>query len=113
MRIIVGQAVYQLALLVVFMFMGPEIFKVPTSIGMDKFDPSKAEHFTIIFHSFVMLQVWNQITCRKLKKNEYNVFSGFFTNSMFLIIMILIIVIQVSIIQYGGAFFRVCPLTWE
>lgn len=47
----------------------------------------------MIFHTFVMMQVFNEINSRKLGANEYNVFKGFFNNLLFLVIMIITIVV--------------------
>jgi hypothetical protein len=49
---------------------------------------NKVFHYTLIFHSFVFLQVFNEINSRKLGAYEYNVFAGFFDNAMFLGIII-------------------------
>ena len=70
------------------------------------------EH-TLFFHTFVMMQVFNEINCRKLKSSELNVFKGFFNNSMFLMIMVLTIVVQVLIVQYGGLVFQTTALTLD
>jgi len=37
-----------------------------------------------------------------LGDQEYNVFKGFFNNTLFLIIFVFIVVVQVLLIQYGG-----------
>lgn len=67
------------------------------------------EH-TLFFHTFVMMQVFNEINCRKLKSSELNVFKGFFNNSMFLMIIIVTVVVQVLIVQYGGIIFQTTAL---
>ena len=72
--------------------------------------PGCNEH-TLFFHTFVMMQVFNEINCRKLKSSELNVFKGFFNNSMFLMIMVVTIVVQVLIVQFGGLIFQTTALT--
>ena len=66
-----------------------------------------------MFHTFVFMQVFNEINSRKLGVAEYNVFSGLFNNFMFVAIMVGTVVIQVVIVQYGGITLRVCPLSLE
>ena len=43
-------------------------------------DPS--EHFTIIFNTFVLMQLFNEINARKIH-GERNVFKGIFNNYVF------------------------------
>lgn len=59
-------------------------------------------HFTLFFQVFVMMQVFNQINCRKLKSSELNVFKGFFNNFLFLFIMVVTVVVQFILVQFGG-----------
>lgn len=73
----------------------------------------KTEHYTLIFHTFVFMQVFNEINARKLGIKEYNVFKGFFNNFMFLFIIIITIVVQIVLVQYGGQPTRTSPLSWE
>lgn len=41
----------------------------------------------MIFHTFVFMQVFNEINCRKLKSSELNVFAGFCNNLIFQVIV--------------------------
>ena len=67
--------------------------------------------YTLFFQVFVMMQVFNEINCRKLKSSELNVFSGFFNNWMFIFIVAITVVAQIAIVQYGGLIFQTTPLT--
>lgn len=60
-----------------------------------------------------MLQVFNEINCRKLKSNELNVFSNFFNNPLFLIILVSTVVVQYICVEFGGKSLRTVPLTTE
>jgi len=55
---------------------------------------NKFTHYTLIFHAFVFMQIFNEINARKLGEHEYNVFAGFFNNLLFLWIVIATCVIQ-------------------
>jgi Ca2+ transporting ATPase len=68
--------------------------------------------YTIVFQSFVFMQIFNQVNARKLGDLDYNVFAGFFNNFMFLFIMILTFGVQMLLVQYAGRFATVKPLTW-
>ena len=59
-------------------------------------------HFTLFFQVFVIMQVFNQINCRKLKSTELNVFKGFFNNPLFLGIMLATVIVQYLLVQFGG-----------
>ena len=48
------------------------------------------------------MQVFNLLNARKLGEREFNVFSHFFNNYRFLIIMVGIFGAQLAIIEYGG-----------
>ena len=65
----------------------------------------------MIFHTFVFMQVFNEINSRKLGAYEFNVFQGFFNNWLFISIIILTIVVQCCMVQYGGLPVRCAPLT--
>jgi hypothetical protein len=78
---------------------------------MDRPIINKITLYTIIFHSFVFMQVFNEINSRKLGDKEYNVFKGFFNNGLFIFIIISTIAIQTAMVQYGGAAVRTVPLT--
>lgn len=54
----------------------------------------KTKHFTLIFNTFVFMQVFNEINSRKLGAFEYNVFSGFFNNALFISVILITIVVQ-------------------
>jgi Ca2+ transporting ATPase len=59
------------------------------------------------------MQVFNEINCRKINENEFNVFKDFFNNWLFLFILILTVVVQIVLVQFGGEAVRCTPLTVE
>lgn len=73
----------------------------------------KLTHYTLIFHSFVFMQIFNEINARKLGDKEYNVFQGFFNNFLFLGIILATVGIQCAMVEYGGASVRTIHLTME
>ena len=59
------------------------------------------------------MQIFNEINARKLGVKEFNVFSGFFNNPLFLLILVGTMVVQYFLVQYGGPPVRTVPLSQE
>jgi Ca2+ transporting ATPase len=53
----------------------------------------KAEHYTLLFNMYVMMQIFNEINARKIQPDEMNVFKGFFNNALFLFVIIFSVVV--------------------
>ena len=88
---ILGQALYQLTIIFVLLFIGKTIIycitvlwsNVPWFIGEQLFDINSgryaklhdppSQHFTILFNTFVMMTLFNEINARKIH-GERNVF---------------------------------------
>jgi Ca2+ transporting ATPase len=110
-RNVIGQSVYQIGVLCALLFMGEQILGVtPRDMG-EKWTPENGIHYTMIFNTFVMMQVFNEINARKLGEYEYNVFEGFFNNKMFLFIEILTIAVQIGLVEVGGEAVKTSHLT--
>lgn len=76
-------------------------------------DPGPSRQFTIVFTAFVFMQIFNMINARKIN-DEFNIFSGIFGNTMFIIIWVTIVILQVLITQLTREVFEVNRegLTW-
>lgn len=111
-RNILGQSLYQIIVLTLILFLTPSLFKIPnTADHKGKFVAKHFVHFTIFFNTFVMIQIFNSINCRKLKRNEFNMFKDFFNNPLFFVINLATFIVQVLIVQFGGEFIKTAPLT--
>lgn len=55
---------------------------------------AKQQHYTIIFDTFVFLQLFNQINCRVVGPRDFNVFTSFFNNWIFIFVIGLIFAVQ-------------------
>jgi Ca2+-transporting ATPase len=64
---------------------------------------------SIVFSSFVLLQVANQAAARNLK-HEVDMFKGIFKNRFFLAIQVIIVTVQVLIVQFLSSAFELKPL---
>lgn len=60
-RNVIGQALYQICILCVLLFAGDMIFGVGTRQIGEKWTQENGVHFTMIFHTFVMMQVFNEV----------------------------------------------------
>ena len=65
-------------------------------------------HMTIIFNTFVIYALFNQINSRVLD-DSFNVFSRIYRNYLFVLILVLEIICQFVFVQYGGLVFK-CAL---
>ncbi|XP_071406615.1 plasma membrane calcium-transporting ATPase 2 isoform X19 [Pithys albifrons albifrons] len=108
MKNILGHAVYQLTLIFTLLFVGEKMFKIDSGRNAPLHSPP-SEHYTIIFNTFVMMQLFNEINARKIH-GERNVFDGIFRNPIFCAIVLGTFAIQIVIVQFGGKPFSCSPL---
>ncbi|KAK2091463.1 hypothetical protein P7K49_030747 [Saguinus oedipus] len=108
MKNILGHAVYQLALIFTLLFVGEKMFQIDSGRNAPLHSPP-SEHYTIIFNTFVMMQLFNEINARKIH-GERNVFDGIFRNPIFCTIVLGTFAIQIVIVQFGGKPFSCSPL---
>ncbi|KAF3823192.1 hypothetical protein GH733_010628 [Mirounga leonina] len=94
MKNILGHAVYQLT---VIFFLAP--LHSPPS-----------QHYTIIFNTFVLMQLFNEINSRKIH-GERNVFAGIFRNLIFCAVVLGTFISQILIVEFGGKPFSCTKLT--
>ncbi|XP_059572011.1 plasma membrane calcium-transporting ATPase 2 isoform X4 [Alligator mississippiensis] len=108
MKNILGHAVYQLTLIFTLLFVGEQMFQIDSGRNAPLHSPP-SEHYTIIFNTFVMMQLFNEINARKIH-GERNVFDGIFRNPIFCTIVLGTFAIQIVIVQFGGKPFSCSPL---
>ncbi|XP_077185781.1 plasma membrane calcium-transporting ATPase 3 isoform X2 [Paroedura picta] len=111
MKNILGHAVYQLTIIFTLLFVGEVFFDIDSGRNAPLHSPS-SEHYTIIFNTFVMMQLFNEINARKIH-GERNVFDGIFGNPIFCSIVLGTFGIQIVIVQFGGKPFSCSPLNAE
>ncbi|KAL3078827.1 hypothetical protein niasHS_014609 [Heterodera schachtii] len=107
-RNIFCHAVYQFTILMVLLFKGPELLNVASGIGASIYSPP-SEHFTIIFNSFVLMTLFNEINSRKVH-GERNVFKHLSSNHMFCIIWLSTFLAQFLIVHFGHKWFSTARL---
>ncbi|XP_065104484.1 plasma membrane calcium-transporting ATPase 3a isoform X2 [Paramisgurnus dabryanus] len=111
MKNILGHAVYQLIIIFTLLFVGEKIFDIDSGRNAPLHSPP-SEHYTIIFNTFVLMQLFNEINARKIH-GERNVFDGIFSNPIFCSIVLGTFAIQIVIVQFGGKPFSCSPLNME
>ncbi|XP_075434503.1 plasma membrane calcium-transporting ATPase 3 isoform X8 [Ascaphus truei] len=111
MKNILGHAVYQLIIIFTLLFAGEIIFDIDSGRNAP-LHSHPSEHYTIIFNTFVMMQLFNEINARKIH-GERNVFDGIFANPIFCSIVLGTFLVQIVIVQFGGKPFSCAPLNAE
>ncbi|XP_077469206.1 plasma membrane calcium-transporting ATPase 3b isoform X2 [Stigmatopora argus] len=111
MKNILGHGVYQLVIIFTLLFIGEHIFNIDSGRNAPLHSPP-SEHYTIIFNTFVLMQLFNEINARKIH-GERNVFDGIFSNPIFCSIVLGTFAVQIVIVQWGGKPFSCAPLNVE
>ncbi|KAM9264306.1 plasma membrane calcium-transporting ATPase 1 isoform 6-T6 [Cariama cristata] len=111
MKNILGHAFYQLVVVFTLLFAGERIFDIDSGRNAPLHAPP-SEHYTIVFNTFVMMQLFNEINARKIH-GERNVFEGIFNNAIFCSIVLGTFVVQIIIVQFGGKPFSCSELSIE
>lgn len=108
-----GQSLYQLVILMLLTFVGDSMMNIKSGRYEDLADDEKhkpTQHMTLVFNTFVWMQLFNEINCRKIH-DEFNVFEGVMQNRVYVYVTILQILMQIFIIEATGDFFNCKPLT--
>ncbi|XP_067614140.1 plasma membrane calcium-transporting ATPase 3-like isoform X5 [Eurosta solidaginis] len=111
MKNILGQGLYQLFIIFGLLFVGDWLLDIESGRGQD-LGAGPTQHFTIIFNTFVMMTLFNEINARKIH-GQRNVIEGLFTNPIFYTIWIFTMISQVLIIQYGKMAFSTKALSLD
>uniref|UniRef100_A0A8C4I8R3 Calcium-transporting ATPase n=1 Tax=Dicentrarchus labrax TaxID=13489 RepID=A0A8C4I8R3_DICLA len=111
MKNILGHAIYQLTIIFTLLFIGEKIFDIDSGRNAPLHAPP-SEHYTIVFNTFVLMQIFNELNARKIH-GERNVFEGIFKNPIFCSIVLGTLVTQIAIVQFGGKPFSCVRLTIE
>ncbi|KAF9953887.1 hypothetical protein BGZ70_000071 [Mortierella alpina] len=118
-KMILGQAILQLVITFTLEYAGMNILnyneipaslatKVPvvtTEIENAYTGFKRQELKTMVFNTFVFLQIFNEVNCRRLD-NRLNIFAGIQNNRYFMVIFVIMVVFQILIIEFGGAAFE-------
>ncbi|KAM3934387.1 plasma membrane calcium-transporting ATPase 4-like isoform 2-T2 [Leptodactylus fuscus] len=109
MKNILGHAVYQLTIIFTLLFAGEKFFDIDSGRNAPLHSPP-SEHYTIVFNTFVMMQLFNEINARKIH-GERNVFENIFRNPIFCAVVVGTFAAQIVIVEFGGKPFSCSGLT--
>ncbi|CAH2221288.1 plasma membrane calcium-transporting ATPase 4 isoform X1 [Pelobates cultripes] len=109
MKNILGHAVYQLTIIFTLLFAGEKFFDIDSGRNVPLHSPP-SEHYTIVFNTFVMMQLFNEINARKIH-GERNVFDSIFRNPIFCAVVLGTFGAQIIIVEFGGKPFSCSGLT--
>uniref|UniRef100_A0A8C4VFX3 Calcium-transporting ATPase n=1 Tax=Gopherus evgoodei TaxID=1825980 RepID=A0A8C4VFX3_9SAUR len=109
MKNILGHAVYQLTIIFTLLFAGERFFDIDSGRNAPLHSPP-SEHYTIVFNTFVMMQLFNEINARKIH-GERNVFDAIFRNPIFCTVVLGTFAAQILIVEFGGKPFSSSGLT--
>ncbi|XP_034054606.1 plasma membrane calcium-transporting ATPase 1-like isoform X1 [Gymnodraco acuticeps] len=111
MKNILGHAIYQLTVIFTLLFLGENVFNIDSGRYAPLHAPP-SEHYTIVFNTFVLMQIFNELNARKIH-GERNVFDGVFKNPIFCSILLGTFILQILIVQFGGKPFSCVSLNME
>ncbi|KAI8918801.1 hypothetical protein BC831DRAFT_406409 [Entophlyctis helioformis] len=109
-KMIVCQALFQIAVILTLFFNGSKWFGAPENDPTNSIKRTGADAVTaaIIFNTFVFLQVFNLVSSRSIT-DDINVVRNFFSNRLFIAIMAIMVVSQTIMIQFAGVVFKTDP----
>jgi P-type Ca2+ transporter type 2B len=95
-----SQATYQVIIVLLLLYR-PEVLPDVGPELKDSEPPTRgprSQHYTVIFNTFVLFQLFNEFNSRKLK-SEFNILSGILKNRLFLIISAVTFALQIIMVQ--------------
>ncbi|KAJ5890890.1 Calcium-transporting ATPase 2 [Penicillium subrubescens] len=107
-KMILGQAIYQLAVTFMLYFAGDKI--LGAHLDDTDLDHRSKQLSTVVFNTFVWMQIFNEFNNRRLD-NKFNIFEGMLRNYWFLSINAVMVGGQVMIVYVGGQAFGVTRLS--
>lgn len=122
-RQVMVQALYQIVVMIILMYFGQMIFftesfsLIYTPLrNADGGPTNRLVLDTICFHTFILMNLFNQINCRVIEADEVNVFKTFLNNPIFLIVLGAEILFQQLMINagystLGSALLGTAPMT--
>ena len=99
-RQIFGVTIYMIAIMMVIMYCGKSIFDLEYNLAtqiIDRDDPlaePKRKHFTLIWNTFIFLQVFNLVNCRDVGPDKLHGCSGIQRNLLTVFVIVLIVLVQ-------------------
>jgi Ca2+ transporting ATPase len=134
-RTVLSQSLYQVLVMIVLLYFAPLMFPganydyineefyfteaqavIANDVTMIGKPTNRLIHYTFLFNTFMMMQIFNQVNCRKLGATERNIFERPLNNLAFLLILAGEVVAQWFMVEIGGivgTIFRTTPLPFD
>jgi Ca2+ transporting ATPase len=88
--------------IVLVLFLGPWLFDLEYNNTVTDFydeleysPTNKCVHYTMIYHSFVMLTIFLMINSRKIGEHEFNIFEDMKKSRLFISIVVIVFLLQI------------------
>ena len=112
-RQILGVSFWNVTVMTLMIIFGPSVagFEYGYSTSVNDTPPTdesraKTKHLTALYNTFVFLQVFNEINCRKIGRRDFNVFEKIHGNLYFLAVVAGTFALQfVTVNQFSGLLF--------
>lgn len=123
-RNIVCTSFYEIVVLMIIMFAKPGFLIHPRAANETENHYQRRVN-TTIFHTFVLMQIFNEFICRRFKSDEFYIFDNFFNNWRFIVIWIITLGVQIAIIasasgdtsgggkSFGEMIFKIAKLDFK
>ncbi|RTE79377.1 hypothetical protein BHE90_006104 [Fusarium euwallaceae] len=102
-KMIVGQSIYQLAVIFALYYAGGHLFGYHDEI-------EKKHLQTMVFNIYVLMQFFNQFNSRR-SDNMLNLFEGILKNPWFVFVQVITLAGQIIIVFFGGEAFQTVQLS--
>jgi len=116
-RNIMLQAAYQILVLLLLFYKGKAWLGYQYTSSTEFYDPFTGEptdklfHYTLVFHSMVLMTFSQLLNSRKINEGEFNILADITLNWVFIIITGSAFLIQIALVQFGEHFARTAPLS--
>lgn len=92
-RSIYGMSAYIIIVMTLLIIFGKLMWDLDYDRSTDFYDEvthsatPRLKHYTLLFNTFIFLHIFNEINCRKIGTKSFNIFSGIFSNWLFLAVI--------------------------
>ena len=117
-RQIYGVTLWNTVVMVLFVFFGKWLFNLPFEPSdpfyeSDGTPTNKVILYTMVFETFIFLQLFNEFNCRCIQPKKYNMFDNLLGSWLFLAIVVGTALLTLFFVEYMNQAFRVTSLTME
>lgn len=113
-RQIFGMMVFMTTIMMIVMYMGKNIFDLDYKTSDQTTEnKDKQAHFTLIWNTFIFMQVFNLINCRDVGANKMHGFTGLIRNRLTWFVLLIIIGVQAAscLTFLGVPIFEACAVS--